>query len=235
MAKYFLDLGATVAVAASTFENAQNAVARLSDVTSGEAYPIGMDVSDYNSVEHAREETIAKVGRPVDTLINNAGISPKTKGGPARVWDMDPGQWRQVIDVNLTGAFNCIRCFAPAMKELGQGWIINVTSIAGKIYSPIVSCHYTSSKAGLIGLTRQVAGELGPFGVRVNAIAPGRIETEMTSATSAAAYQEQIAQTPLGRFGQASEVADMAVFLASAKSSFVTGQIIDVSGGFYLT
>jgi len=231
----FVGRGATVGVADADRDAAAAAATALSAAGGGRAYPIHMDVSDAAMVEDGIEQAAADVGQPFDTLINNAGISPKRDGKAVRIWDMDPAEWQTVLAVNLSGSLFAIRYVVPMMRARQRGWIVNMASVAGKVYSPIVSCHYSASKAGIIGLTRQLAGELGPDGIRVNAISPGRIATEMTASIDAAAYRAQVADTPMGRFGEASEVARMAVFLASAQSSFVTGQTIDVSGGYCMT
>ncbi len=235
IAEHFIKLGATVAVADTSLDSATSCVEFLTALGCGTAYPVHMNVADAAMVEDRIEKAAVQIGQPFDTLINNAGISPKHNGCSVPVWDMDPDEWRRVMDVNLTGCFNTIRYVVPMMRQRQQGWIVNMASIAAKIYSPIVSCHYSASKAGIIGLTRQLAGELGPDGIRVNAISPGRIATDMTDQIDEVALLEQIADTPMRRFGLAGEVAEMAIFLSSQASSFVTGQTIDVAGGYCMT
>ena len=192
------------------------------------------DVADYPAVEAALSEAAAGEDA-FDTVINNAGISPKHDGAAHRIWEMDPAEWNRVVAVNLTGAFNTVRALAPAMRAAGRGWIVNLSSVAGKTYSPIVACHYAASKAGLIGFTKHLAAELGPFGIRVNAIAPGRIETPMVRAVGSTVNDEQVRLTPMQRLGAPQEVADLALYLTSAEASFVTGQTVDVAGGLYMT
>ena len=102
---------------------------------------------------------------PIDTLVNNAGISPKHAGKPAPVSEMDPTEWRRVVDVNLNGPFNCVRATAAGMKERRFGSIVNMSSVAGRAYLDLVGCHYSATKAALIGFTRHLAGELGPWNV----------------------------------------------------------------------
>jgi 3-oxoacyl-[acyl-carrier protein] reductase len=200
----------------------------------GRALPLRLDVADYAAVEAALSEAAA-MGGAFDTVINNAGISPKHDGTAHRVWEMSPAEWNRVVAVNLTGAFNTVRALTPAMCAAERGWIVNMSSVAGKTHSPIVACHYAASKAGLIGLTKHLAAELGPFGIRVNAIAPGRIETPMVRAVGRAVNDEQVRLTPMGRLGAPEEVADLALYLTSAEASFVTGQTVDVAGGLYMT
>ncbi len=201
----------------------------------GDAAAVASDVADYAQLEAAVETLRAALGRPFDTLVNNAGISPKHDGRPAPIWAMEPEEWRRVVGVNLNGCFNAIRLLAPAMRAAEFGAIVNMSSVAGRTYSPIVAAHYAATKAALIGLTKHAAAELGPFNVRVNAIAPGRIETPMVLAVGRAVNDEQVRLTPMARLGHADEVADLALYLTSDEASFVTGQTIDVAGGLYMT
>jgi 3-oxoacyl-[acyl-carrier protein] reductase len=110
-----------------------------------------------------------------------------------------------------------------------------MSSVAGKTYSPVVACHYAATKSAIIGFTKHLAAELGPHGIRVNAIAPGRIETPMVLAVNGVINDEQVRLTPLGRLGKPDEVADLALYLTSDESTFITGQTIDVAGGLYMT
>jgi 3-oxoacyl-[acyl-carrier protein] reductase len=121
------------------------------------------------------------------------------------------------------------------MIAAGRGWVVNLSSVAGKTYSPIVACHYAATKSALIGFTKHLAAELGPHGVRVNALAPGRIATPMVRGVAPEVNAEQVAMTPLGRLGEPEEVADAALWLTSPEASFVTGQTVDVAGGLYMT
>ncbi|ACL58658.1 3-oxoacyl-ACP reductase FabG [Methylobacterium nodulans] len=230
----FAARGATVGVADVNRDDVEGTVAAI-EGAGGRALALLLDVADYAEVETRLAEAALAMGGPFDTVINNAGISPKHDGVAHKVWEMDPAEWNRVIAVNLSGAFNTVRALSPAMREAGSGWIVNLSSVAGKTYSPIVACHYAASKAGLIGLTKHLAAELGPFGIRVNAIAPGRIETPMVRAVGAAVNEEQARLTPLGRLGAPEEVADLALYLTSAEASFVTGQTVDVAGGLYMT
>ena len=113
--------------------------------------------------------------------MNNAGISPKHAGKPAPIWDMDPSEWERVIDTNLTSVFNFVRLLTPGMVQRRFGRVVSMSSVAGKAYLDIVAAHYSTTKAALIGLTRHLAGELGPHGITVNAVAPGRIDTPMVA------------------------------------------------------
>ncbi len=192
------------------------------------------DVADRAAVDAACGRVEAELG-PVDILVNNAGISPKHAGKAAPVQEMDPEEWDRVLAVNLTGAWNLIRRLAPGMAARRSGRIVNQASIAGKAFTPIVGCHYAATKAALIGLTRHLAGELGPHGITVNAIAPGRIATPMVAAAGAEANAAVVAATPLRRLGTPEEVARAACFLTGPDAEFVTGQTIDVAGGWMMT
>lgn len=227
----FAARGATVGIADVDEENVEATAGEIG----GTALPLHLDIADYDAVENSLHGAARTMGGPFDTVINNAGISPKHDGKAHKVWEMDPNEWRQVVAVNLTGSFNTIRVLAPSMKETGQGWIVNMSSVAGKTYSPIVACHYAATKSAMLGFTKHLAAELGPFGIRVNAMAPGRIATPMVRGVSDEVNAEQVAMTPMGRLGEPEEVADVALWLTSPESSFVTGQTIDVAGGLYMT
>lgn len=231
MAEAFARRGATVGVLDIDAGEVAAAVSGLP----GAGVAMTGDVSDYVSLTRAIAQAEAEMGGAFDTLINNAGISPKHAGVAHKVWEMDPDEWRRVVDVNLTGSFNCIRALTPAMVEAGRGWIVNTSSVAGKTYFPIVACHYAATKSAIIGFTKHLAGELGPHGIRVNALAPGRIATPMVAGVAPELNEAEVRRTPLGRLGEPAEVADTALWLTSSESSFVTGQTIDVAGGLSMT
>ncbi|MGJ7579827.1 SDR family oxidoreductase [Variovorax sp. RHLX14] len=192
------------------------------------------DVADYGACAAACAVIEAALGA-IDTVVNNAGISPKHAGKPAPIWQMDPSEWHRVIDVNLHSVFNFVRILSPGMVERRFGRIVSMSSVAGKAYLDIVAAHYGTTKAALIGMTRHLAGELGPYGITVNALAPGRIDTPMVAGAPRAANDAVIDVTPLRRLGKPAEVADACVFLTSPKADFVTGQVIDVAGGWLMT
>lgn len=231
----FAARGATVGVADVTQEGVDGVVAEIKAMGLGKALPLVLDVSDYAAVESGLAKAAGVMGGPFDTVINNAGISPKHNGVAHKVWEMSPTEWQQVVAVNLNGPFNTIRALTPSMREAKRGWIVNMSSVAGKTYSPIVACHYSATKSALIGFTKHLAAELGPYGIRVNALAPGRIETPMVRGVAGSVNEEQVKLTPMARLGAPEEVADVAVYLTSPESSFVTGQTIDVAGGLYMT
>lgn len=231
----FAARGATVGVLDVRGEDVDRAVAEIGAEGRGSALGMALDVADYEALAAALDRAAAVMGGPFDTVVNNAGISPKHAGRAHKVWEMDPAEWRRVVDVNLTGTFNTIRALSPSMREAGRGWIVNTSSVAGKTYSPIVACHYAATKSAIIGFTKHLAAELGPHGVRVNALAPGRIETPMVRGVAPEINAEQVRLTPMARLGQPDEVADVALWLTSPEASFVTGQTIDVAGGLYMT
>jgi 3-oxoacyl-[acyl-carrier protein] reductase len=192
------------------------------------------DVADRAAVDRACAEAEAALG-PVDILVNNAGISPKRDGKPVPIWEMDGADWDAVVSVNLTGCFNVARRLTPGMVERKRGWIVNMASVSGRVWTPLVGCHYTATKTALVGLTRHWAGELGPHGVRVNAVAPGRIATPLASLTAPETNQAIVAATPLGRAGEPEEVARAVCFLCGPDAEFVTGATLDVSGGWMMS
>lgn len=193
------------------------------------------DVSDYAQCESALASLTSSLGNEIDTLINNAGISPKVNGKPADFWEMDPAEWMKVVGVNLHGAFNWSRLVTPSMVQRRFGSIVNMSSVAAKFFVAFTAAHYGTTKAALIGLTRDLAGELGPHGITVNAIAPGRINTPLMKTASQATNDAIIQETALRRLGDPEDVAEMACFLTAPESRFVTGQVVDVAGGWLMT
>lgn len=208
---------------------------RLIEESGGKACAIEADVSDYTALEKAIHKAADHLGTMFDQIVNNAGISPKHDGVAHKIWELDPQEWDRVVTVNLSGAFNTMRIISPYMVDKRAGVIVNMSSVAGKTYSPIVACHYAATKSALIGFTKHTAAELGPFNIRVNAIAPGRIETPMVLGVAREINDDQVRLTPMARLGRPEEVADLALYLTSDEASFVTGQTVDVAGGLYMT
>jgi 3-oxoacyl-[acyl-carrier protein] reductase len=169
----------------------------------------------------------------VTVLVNNAGVSPKRRDAGAPWFGQTSLQeWRDVIDVNLTGPFTLTRLVAPAMIARRHGRIVNIGSLAGRAMPQIAGPHYAASKAGLVGLTRAAARDLAPFGITVNCVAPGRILSEMTGPADSPVNRAALSRIPLGRFGTADEIADLVAFLASSPAAaFLTGATIDITGG----
>ncbi|MED1950946.1 SDR family NAD(P)-dependent oxidoreductase [Brevibacillus centrosporus] len=195
--------------------------------------PIVLDVSDQQEVRLAGEKIESMFGR-LDVLVNGAGISPKGENGRVLVEDMDPAIWRKVLDINLNGTFYCSQVAVKLMKKHKKGHIVNIASSAGRTYSPITGAHYAASKAAMISLTRQLAGEVGPDGIYVNAVAPGRIDTPMIWDVASEVNENAANNTPLRRLGTPDEVAKAIGFLISEQSSFITGAVIDVNGGRFM-
>jgi 3-oxoacyl-[acyl-carrier protein] reductase len=234
ISKQYAQEGAKLALV-DVNEKALIAHAKVLEAFGGEVAWSVADVSNYEKCESALSDLTASLHGTVDILINNAGISPKIKGKPARFWEIDPAEWMHVVGVNLNGAFNWSRLVAPPMVNKRLGAIVNMSSVAAKFFVPFTGAHYGTTKAALIGFTRDLAAELGPYGITVNAIAPGRIKTPLMLTANQATNDAILAQTALRKFGEPEDVAEMACFLTSKESGFVTGQTIDVAGGWLMT
>ena len=182
------------------------------------------DASDYNQAHELVKEIHAEFGH-IDILVNNAGI---TKDG--LMMRMGEEQWDEVLSVNLKSAFNYIHACTPIMARQKAGSIINMSSVVG-VSGNAGQCNYSASKAGLIGLAKSIAKEMGPRGIRANCIAPGFIDTDMTSALPENMREEWKKQIPLRREGTPEDVANVALFLASDLSGYVSGQVINCCGG----
>lgn len=183
-----------------------------------------VDVSDYVAVDTAIKRIVEESGK-LDVLVNNAGITMDRS-----LLKMDPATWQKVIDVNLTGVFNCSRVAAEQMVTQGSGVILNASSVVG-LYGNFGQTNYVATKAGVIGMTKTMARELGRKGIRVNAVAPGFIATEMVQKMPQEVIDGMVSKTPAGRMGTPEDIANAYVFLASDKASFITGTVISVDGG----
>lgn len=188
----------------------------------GEAEAIKADVRLYDEARRVVEETLKKFGR-LDILVNNAGII-KDKA----LMMMEPSDWFEVINTNLTGYFNMAKACIVTMMKQKSGNIVNISSVAGITGTPR-QVNYSSAKAGIIGLTKSLAKEVAPYNIRVNAVAPGYIETDMTKDLKQ--KEDFIKRIPFGRFGKPEEVAKVVSFLISDKAGYITGQVIKVDGG----
>jgi 3-oxoacyl-[acyl-carrier protein] reductase len=199
----------------------------------GEALPISMDVARWEDAEAMVEKVLERFNR-IDILVNNAGISPKGEGGiRLGISNTSLEEWNEVMGVNLNGAFNCSKAVIPFMMQSRSGKIVNmasITGLTGGAGSP-GSAHYCVSKAGVICLTKVMARELAEYNINVNAIAPGRIVTEMAKLTSPEANEEALRQTPLGRFGQPIDIARAVIFLVGESGNFMTGETMVIDGG----
>lgn len=202
---------------------AEDVVARITSA-GGEAIAVQADVSDSLEAANMVDSVVKKYGR-LDVLVNNAGI---TRDG--LIIRMSRDDWDDVIDTNLGGAFNCTQAAAKKMVKQKIGAIVNVSSVVGVIGNA-GQANYAAAKAGLIGLTKSVAKELASRNIRVNAVAPGFITTEMTGALDQELRDTIAGRIPLGRFGSAAEVAEAVVWLASDGAGYITGQTLMVDGG----
>ena len=220
--------GATVAV--HYHRSADGALATLARVrgagADGEAFEA--DLADGVEAERLVAQVIERFGR-LDGLVNNAG---RTQVGP--FLDLTPEEWHGVLATDLTAAYHTCRAALPGMVERGGGTIVNIASRLGQMGIPETAA-YSAAKAGLIGLTRSLAREFGPLGIRVNAVAPGFTLTEMTAdMADTDAGRRRLADMPLGRFGRADEVADAVIFLLSDASSLFLGQTLNPNAGGYM-
>lgn len=207
----------------SQHEAAQSLIASIEELgVRAKGYP--SDAADFTQAHIVVEEVKALFGH-IDILVNNAGI---TKDG--LMLRMDEAQWDAVIDTNLKSAFNFIHACTPIMARQRKGSMINMSSVVG-VSGNAGQCNYSASKAGLIGLTKSIAKEMGPRGIRANCIAPGFIDTDMTEALPENLRQEWEKQIPMRRAGKPEDVAEVALFLASDMSGYVTGQVINCCGG----
>jgi 3-oxoacyl-[acyl-carrier protein] reductase len=191
----------------------------------GKVLAFGVDVGDYASVEKARDETLAALGK-VDILVNSAGIA----GPIAKTWEHSPEQWDQVIRVNLTGPYHCCKALVPGMIERNYGRIANIASIAGKEGNPNASA-YSASKAGVIGLTKSLGKELATYDISVNAITPAVAKTAILDTVTQQHIDYMLSKIPRGRLVLVEEIANTIAFMASEECSFTTGFTFDISGG----
>ncbi|HHT9134919.1 MAG TPA: 3-oxoacyl-[acyl-carrier-protein] reductase [Candidatus Avalokitesvara rifleensis] len=185
------------------------------------------DVANFNQSKEMVNNAIKELGK-IDLLVNNAGITRDKI-----LMMMSEEDWKAVIDTNLSGVFNCSKAAVVPMMKQRSGSIINITSVSGLV-GMAGQTNYSSSKAGIIGFTKALAKEVARRGVRVNAVAPGFIETEMVQALNQKYIDEMLKLIPLGRVGKAEEVARVVAFLASDDASYITGHVINVDGGMVM-
>ena len=198
------------------------------DSSGRKAMAIKVDITNETEVTNAVSEVVSQFNR-IDILVNNAGISRHKP-----IEEMTLEIFESVIKVNLTGTFLCCRAVTPIMKKQGRGKIINIASLGGRTGRPGVGVNYAASKAGVIGLTQTLARELGPYGIYVNAIAPGPILTEQTRQYPPEVFATWNVGRAIQKDGLPEDVADTAIFLASRRSDWVTGATIDLNGGILI-
>jgi len=217
-----LQRGATVAVHVRDEARAQ---ALASELGEG-AVAVAGDLAAPGVAAEIARGVLERCGR-VDILVNNAALARST-----RFPDLSAEEWRLALEVNMTAPFLLIQALLPAMRAQGYGRIVNVSSTAGRSVSTLGGAHYTASKAGLIGLTRAAAKELGKWGITVNAVCPGMIDTELTRENASDELLGKLAASfPVRRLGTAREVADLICFAASEEAGYITGASLDINGG----
>jgi NAD(P)-dependent dehydrogenase (short-subunit alcohol dehydrogenase family) len=225
IAERFAADGAAVVVADLNPDTAAEA-ARSIETTGGRAVAIRVDVTNPVDAERLADEAKSRYGG-IDVLVNNAGILRSTRAAA-----VTPEEWHLVIDANLTGAFLCARFAYPALRASGHGRIVNVASMAGRATSTLGGVHYTTAKAGVLGLTRHLAREWAHDGITVNAISPGIVDTPMVrGSTDDARMAQVLASIPLGRLAEPAEIAALIAFLASDEAAYITGANVDIHGG----
>ncbi|MCB0281118.1 MAG: 3-oxoacyl-[acyl-carrier-protein] reductase [Calditrichae bacterium] len=218
--------GAMVTISSRNDESLKSVADEIKSI-GGEVLSVAADVSKPEDSKTLIEQTIAKFGK-VDILVNNAGITRDNL-----LLRLSEEDWDNVIDINLKGAFNCLKAVTKQMMKQRQGCIINMSSVVG-VMGNAGQVNYAASKAGIIGITKSAAKELASRGIRVNAIAPGFIETDMTDNLPEKAKEELVSAIPLGKLGTVQDVADLVLFLTSEKAKYITGQVINVDGGMVI-
>ena len=222
----FANEGADLVVVSRTQENSEKVAAEIRAL-GRQAWAFAVDVADSAAVSASAEKIMAEATK-VDILVNNAGV---TRDG--LVMRMSDADWDTVLDTNLKGAFLFTKAFARGFAKQRSGRIINISSVIGLMGNPGQS-NYAASKAGLIGFTQSVAREFASRGITANCIAPGFIETDMTSELNAELKANILRQIPMGKFGASEDIANAALFLASASAAYVTGQVLTVDGGMVM-
>jgi 3-oxoacyl-[acyl-carrier protein] reductase len=229
IARRFAEEGAQVLLTDAHARRVQEVAAAMSKDYGREFTGLEVDVTNVGQVQGMVQTALDRHGQ-IDILVNNAGINRLQP-----VWEMSDETWDLVIGVNLTGTFHCTRAVLPHMIERKRGAIVSLSSFAGWVGSDEGEAHYCAAKAGVMAFTRAVAAEVGRYGVRVNAIAPGLVYNPFLDRVYPPEFFERIARrAPLGRVGEPADIANLATFLASDQSSYITGEVFCISGGMYM-
>jgi len=224
IAKRLASEGAKIAVVSRTESNSQKTAEAINALAADSAKPYAVDVADFDAVQKVGEQILADFGR-ADVLVNNAGITRDTLA-----MRMSSDDWDVVLNTNLKGAFNFTRAVLRAMVKQRGGRIINISSVSG-LLGLAGQANYAASKAGLVGLTKTLARELASRNITANVVAPGFIETDMTSVLSEDIKKGALAQIPQNRMGAGDDIAAAVAFLASPEAAYITGQVLAVDGG----
>jgi len=224
--------GAIVTICDIEEESTKSVCKEIND-SGKQSVPFKCDVSDEKNIQTMVEKTLTKYGK-IDILVNNAGISPKKEGRKPNLTEISLDEWNNVIGVNLTSVFLCSKAVLPYLIKQKAGWIINISSSAALDGGFLAAAHYVASKGGISAMTKSLAREVAPFGITVNAIAPGRVESPMAHLTSPERNIEALKRIPMGRFATPEEVANAVLFLASGQAQYITGITLNVSGGYVM-
>ncbi len=220
------ELGADIAIVDRKEKEANEVLKKIENIGRNGCVILA-DISNFKEAENA-VNIILKKFKKIDILVNNAGINQD-----GVIWKMTEEQWDRVININLKGYFNYIRAVSPLFRDQKSGKIINITSING-MRGKFGQSNYSAAKAGIIGLTKTVAKELGKYNVNVNAVAPGLIETEMMKTADDSVRTQAIADIIIGRIGEPEDIANVVAFLSSELARHITGEVIKVDGGQYI-
>ncbi|MFF2299284.1 SDR family NAD(P)-dependent oxidoreductase [Arthrobacter sp. NPDC058127] len=229
VARAFAAEGATVIISDQHAERTAKVAQQIREDTGADVTGVACDVRDENQIDDVIAGIVGRHGR-LDVVVNNSGLNQL-----APIHEMETATWQLVMDVSLTGPFLVTRRALNVMREQRSGTIVNMASIAGWMAPAVGESHYAAAKAGVMGFTRAAAIEAAPFGVRVNAVAPGLTWNPFLEKIYSKEYVDEMARkTPLGRPGMPEDIANAVTFLASDKASFITGEVLCVSGGYHL-